>query len=226
MKRMMRFQQYTMAVVAGLCVLTSCQRDYNDPGTEYAPNMYVSIPYEPLTQVEENKLTPDGANVLPPVPGTISRRNYSTKYVDEYGNEYDLGLMVYRTHPDSIEVAEKTLKNPLPATKQVIAEGKVLYERFCQPCHGAKGQGDGLVGEKYKGVANIAANKFNDGHIFHVITHGKGRMWPHASQLNPLERWKIVHYVHVLSGDLPESGIVPGQEESANGQSSDVAMAN
>ena len=38
----------------------------------------------------------------------------------------------------------------------------------------------------------------NDGHIFHVITYGKGRMWPHASQVNPEERWKIVHYVHRL----------------------------
>ena len=34
-----------------------------------------------------------------------------------------------------------------------------------------------------------------EGHIFHVITHGKGRMWSHKGQLDPEQRWKIVHYV-------------------------------
>jgi len=34
--------------------------------------------------------------------------------------------------------------------------------------------------------------------IFHVITHGKGRMWAHGSQVTPEERWKIAHYIHKL----------------------------
>jgi len=38
----------------------------------------------------------------------------------------------------------------------------------------------------------------NDGHIYHVITHGKGRMWPHGSQISSENRWKIVLYVHEL----------------------------
>jgi len=76
-----------------------------------------------------------------------------------------------------------------------------LYERNCQHCHGEKGAGDGPVGKVYKGVPNYASDAYknmNDGHIYHVITFGKGRMWSHASQVNPEERWKIVHYVHRL----------------------------
>ena len=48
--------------------------------------------------------------------------------------------------------------------------------------------------------ANVFYNlkNLNDGHIYHVITYGIRRMWPHASQVNPEERWKIVHYVHRL----------------------------
>ena len=34
--------------------------------------------------------------------------------------------------------------------------------------------------------------------FFHVITHGKGRMYPHGSQVNPEERWKIAMYVATL----------------------------
>ena len=39
------------------------------------------------------------------------------------------------------------------------------------------------------------------GHIFNVITNGKGRMMPHGTQVNPEERWKIALYVkNVLQG--------------------------
>ena len=37
-----------------------------------------------------------------------------------------------------------------------------------------------------------------EGHIFHVITKGKGRMYSHASQIPVEDRWKIVRYVQTL----------------------------
>jgi hypothetical protein len=37
-----------------------------------------------------------------------------------------------------------------------------------------------------------------EGHIWHTITFGRNRMWPHASQINPDDRWKIVLYVQTL----------------------------
>ena len=54
---------------------------------------------------------------------------------------------------------------------------------------------------KFPGVAKLNAGqvaKKAEGHIFHVITHGKGKMGAHASQLSPDERWKIVHHVMSL----------------------------
>ena len=203
-------------IVAG-SLFTSCSKDPNDTGLEYAPNMYHSNAYEPLSQIdgEENKINPYGMNMRAPAPKTVSRRNYKTTYVSESGEEIDLGLMVYNTHRDSIEWAEKNLVNPLPLNKNTIAEGKVLYERFCASCHGADGKGQGKVGVVYQGVANLGGGqiaKYNGGHIFHVITHGKGRMWAHASQMNALERWKIVQYVHVLQGQIDEEGKKPNAE--------------
>ena len=109
--------------------------------------------------------------------------------------------MVYNIPQDSISIAERTLTNPVPVNEKTLADGKVLYERYCQHCHGENGEGNGSVGQVYKGVPNYKADAYlnmNDGHIFHVITHGKGRMWPHGSQLNPEERWKVVNYVRQL----------------------------
>ncbi|HLU88531.1 MAG TPA: cytochrome c, partial [Cyclobacteriaceae bacterium] len=63
---------------------------------------------------------------------------------------------------------------------------------------GSGGQGDGKVGAVLGGVANLTGGAYinlPEGHIFHVITHGKGRMQPHASLISIERRWKIVHYV-------------------------------
>ena len=176
-----------LLAVAGTA-LVSCSGAGDGRGTEYAPDMYTSPAVEPLRQTEANAFNfrEGGTNLRYPVAGTIAR-----------------GKMAYYTHfsKDSLAEAAAALKNPLPMTEQNLAEGKVLYMRFCQPCHGDTGKGDGLVGQKYKGVANFQAGNVkgaSQGHIFHVITHGKGRMYPHGSQVNPEERWKIALFVATL----------------------------
>ena len=165
-----------------------------------APNMYNSRAYEPLTQWRANTVNPDGKDMRSPVEGTVARANYKTSFVQDDSTVIN-DLMVYDLPKDSIQVAEVSLKNPIPWSEKAEEEGKVLYERNCQHCHGEKGAGDGPVGKVYKGVPNYASDAYknmNDGHIYHVITYGKNRMWAHASQVNPEERWKIVHYVHRL----------------------------
>jgi mono/diheme cytochrome c family protein len=194
--------KYTITLVSGLLVIAGCSRDPKNPGLEFAPNMYLSVGYEPFRQVEANPINPMGLNMRLPVAGTVSRANYDTKFGSSDSVKVD--LMVYNIPKDSIGIAERTLTNPVPLNEKSLAEGKVLYERYCQHCHGATGAGDGTVGKVYKGVPNYKADAYktmNDGHVFHVITNGKGRMWPHGSQVDPEERWKIVHYVHQLQKD-------------------------
>ena len=186
-------------VVMLLLITTSCSRDPNDPGKEYAPNMYLPVGYEPYKQEKPNPINPMGLTMRLPVEGTVARRNYKTTFGE--GDSANVDLMVYNIPADSISISERVLKNPIALNEQSLAEGKILYDRYCQHCHGATGAGDGKVGAMYKGVPNYASDAYknlNEGHIFHVITHGKARMWPHGSQINPEERWKIVHYVQKL----------------------------
>ncbi|TDB63672.1 c-type cytochrome [Arundinibacter roseus] len=201
----MNFQNkysYVLAFAFLATAITSCNRDPQSTGLEFAPNMYQSVGYEPFRQVDEHPLNPMGLNMRKPVDGTVSRRNYNTSFGS--GDSANVDIMVYNVPKDSISIAERTLTNPVPLNEKALAEGKVLYERYCQHCHGEGGAGDGLVGKAYKGVPNYKADAYlgmNGGHIFHVITHGKGRMWPHGSQLDPEERWKVVHYVQKLQKD-------------------------
>lgn len=193
-------------MLAGAVVISSCAAGPDDTGLEYAPQMYHSIPYEGLTQIQDkevgrwlsntnedghaefynsNPYNQYGMNMREPVAGTVKRSKY----------------LPNRIAPDDYESAAKLLVNPLDSTDAVIKDGKVLYETFCDHCHGAKGMGDGPVGKVYKGVTAYTSASVVDkpgGHLYHVITHGKGRMGAHGSQISEDDRWKIVRYVQVL----------------------------
>jgi mono/diheme cytochrome c family protein len=185
--------------LAGLLLTSGCAliADEKDPGWEYAPQMYVSDAYEPYSQINDHSINPQGKNMREPVAGTIARSGVG------YDN-MNISLMYnYPIHKDSLETAARVLKNPLESTTQNLAKGAYFYGVYCAPCHGSEGKGDGSVGQVYGGVPNYQASYIVNqpsGHIYHVITKGKGRMWAHGSQIRPEERWQIVMYVNKLRG--------------------------
>ena len=210
--RMIRNNWYQLFVILiSGTLMMSCASKGDFQGFEYAPQMYHSTPYEPLSQVTDksegewldsnpedehgefynsNPYNPYGMTMRKPVAGTV-KTNPNRRYVPE---------LPYRVEKDSLDAAA-LVKSPLADSEEALKQGKALYERFCEHCHGKKGLGDGLVGKVYKGVTayNSAAVKDKpEGHIFHVITHGKGRMGSHASQISVEDRWKIVKYVQTL----------------------------
>lgn len=188
-------------------VLVGCTAGVDNTGVEYAPQMYHSIPYEPLTQIQDeeagawldsnpedghgefynsNPINPYKMNMLLPVEGTIKRGEFIG------GNSID---------PLDYATAEEMLLSPYEGDESVVKEGKALYERFCIHCHGTKGLGDGKVGKVYLGITAYTSATVKDkkaGHIYWVITNGKGRMGAHDSQISVDDRWKIVSYVQTL----------------------------
>ncbi len=206
---------------AAAALLTSCGSGGDHQGTEYAPNMYHSVAYEPYSQITDkdagqwltsidyedghgehynsNPFNPFRMNMRMPPVNTVSRNKN--------------GYLPYRTPKDSLEMASRKLVSPLDTAqnKAILAEGKILYEIYCDHCHGAKGDGEGKVAmgvtidgvehSAYAGVANLKGDAFKEiteGHIFHVITMGKGLMQPHGSQVATEDRWKIARYVKAL----------------------------
>lgn len=205
----MRFLTGLVGVLSAAVLLASCSAGGDNQGLEYAPNMYHSVAYEPYTQITDedagrwltsidypdghaeffnsNKLNPFRMNMRETPANTVSRNKH--------------GWLPYRIGKDSLDFASRTLTNPLDSTAAVVADGKILYELYCDHCHGAKGAGDGKVADKYNGVPNYksdALKNMTEGHIFHVITHGKNLMWAHGSQISPEDRWKIAKYVKTL----------------------------
>ena len=194
--------------VAGALLLAGCKAGGDYQGLEYAPNMYHSVAYEPLTQITDegygvmvnsldngrgeyyntNKFNPFAMNMRLPALNTVRRTAN--------------GWLPYRGANDTtgLRLANKLI-NPLAESPALLDQGKLLYEINCKHCHGAKGAGDGKVADKYPGVANLTGDAIkgvSEGHIFHVITYGKGLMGAHGSQVSEEERWKIARYVKQL----------------------------
>jgi hypothetical protein len=195
------------AFIVLFAILSGCGAGGNNPGTEYAPNMYHAVPYEPLKQVTDdsegtivssredgigeyfssNTINPHNMNMRIPPANTVKRR--------------EDGALPYRIHRDSIELASRTSSNPFEPTEEVLRGGQVLYNIHCAPCHGGAGHGDGPVAERYMGVPLFNTGRvstLSEGHIYHVITHGLNRMAAYGPQIDVMDRWKIVHYVQQL----------------------------
>jgi mono/diheme cytochrome c family protein len=95
-----------------------------------------------------------------------------------------------------------TLRNPIPATAESVARGKVYYEYYCLMCHGETGAGNGPVGESYVPVpADLRSPKLRvmaDGQLFRAMLLGEGHEPVLAYTVLPEHRWYLVAYVRGL----------------------------
>lgn len=208
------------ALVAVTALLSSCNEIENGPGYEYMPDMYRSPaveayvdygmdPYhfgDSMAVAQRNTMS---ARI--PVAGTIPFSSDPSKA--QFNFPYGYSAADY-------ERAGAELKNPVTLTKENFEEGKIAYGKFCQPCHGDNGAGDGMVVSNGghpppPSYTSPQLKELPEGKIFHSITYGKNMMGPHAQQLNREERWKVVHYIQFLqTGKDPfAAAVTEGQPE-------------
>ncbi len=93
--------------------------------------------------------------------------------------------------------------NPLPVTPALLRQGREQFEIYCTPCHGALGDGNGIM--KKLGVMPAVANlhdkrivEMTDGEIFNTVTRGKGLMAAYGPTVAIEDRWAIIAYVRAL----------------------------
>ncbi len=124
----------------------------------------------------------NGASVLMPPEHTVAR-----------------GHKPYRM--ESAEAAGAQLQNPLPKNLEVVQRGQAVYNNYCLTCHGPRGYGDGPVVNPFPIPKSLQSENmllWKDGHLFHIITKGQGVMPSYAQQIQPEDRWAVIHYLRVL----------------------------
>lgn len=196
----------TLTALAAIGLLAACGKsDPNSPGVEYMPDMYrspaveayVDYGQDPYYHTEEKaREQRDRPSARKPVPGTVAFSYDVAKA--QFNMAYP-----YPNTPEGYEAAGLNLKSPIPMTEATVAQGKVHYEKFCQHCHGATGQGDGPVvaNGNYPAPGSYTGplKDLPEGKIFHSLQYGKNvAMGSHASQLSKEERWHVTHYVQFL----------------------------
>jgi mono/diheme cytochrome c family protein len=209
------------ALLTLLSAANGCERQMAD--------MYDQPKLRPLA---ESPVWPDGRAARPLPPNTVV---YSGgPFSDPTSGRQDilpLPLDVPAAQPlDTRGVPERAtdaasgrlapLQNPLPVTMELLQRGRERFDIFCAPCHGYDGNGDGMVVRrgfpKPPSYHTSGLRQAPDSHLFEVITHGYGAMYPYAERVTPDDRWAIVAYIRALqlSRNAPLDA-VPAAERDA-----------
>jgi mono/diheme cytochrome c family protein len=102
----------------------------------------------------------------------------------------------------------RNMRNPLPATNEVLNQGAQLYQTYCAACHGKQGYGDGPAGKQLSPPpANLShfmrmRMMARDNYLIWAISEG-GKQFNTAmpgfsETLSEQDRWKIVHFLRTL----------------------------
>lgn len=209
--------------------ISSCgwKAGVNNPGIEYAPDMYYSKGYEPMTQFSDTnkyRYNPYFMSMREPVKGTVAVGQLDYPYA-------------YDNTPDGYEAAGAGLSMKISLSEKDQVEGERLFGIYCAVCHGIKGGNDGSVSSKQSALKPSWAN-YQDkyikelpiGKIYHVITYGKNNMGSYAYALTPKERWSVATYVKRLSmmdslGNVPAIKAIGASEAPATAAVVDSSMS-
>ncbi len=128
-------------------------------------------------------------------------------YPQEQAYDTPAGTVPVNPEPPALQhmVASEQLKNPVAMTKESLARGKVVYETFCTPCHGASGKGDGLVAPKFVPPPPLdgpAIKGRTDGYLYATVRLGSlSTLMPaYGYRMTEQQRWDVVNYVRSLQG--------------------------
>jgi len=96
-------------------------------------------------------------------------------------------------------------ENPVEADADSLARGELLFSVNCSHCHGAAGEGNGLIANflENKKPADLTSDLIqekSDGSIFLTISNGVPGSMPALNEnLTVRERWDVVNYIRTLA---------------------------
>jgi mono/diheme cytochrome c family protein len=98
------------------------------------------------------------------------------------------------------------IKNPVKATPESIAAGKVAYGKYCKFCHNEDATGNGPLAPKDTHPPNLVDATWDhgstDGEIFTNIKDGIGPkfdMKPMKAKMMDTDIWNVVNYLHSIA---------------------------
>ena len=94
------------------------------------------------------------------------------------------------------------VSNPRPVDAELLERGQERYAIYCSPCHGAIGDGNGMIVQRgYRRPPSLFEPRLidaADGYLYDVIANGYGVMPAYRAQVALPDRWAIVAYLRAL----------------------------
>ncbi|HEX8409401.1 MAG TPA: c-type cytochrome [Thermoanaerobaculia bacterium] len=99
----------------------------------------------------------------------------------------------------------RDMKNPVPLTPQIIAEGRAHFADHCAGCHGNDGKGGGMGKQMYPKAPDMtlaATQSLSDGELFSIIENGVRLTGMPGFGSGTAESahgsWSLVHFIRHL----------------------------
>ena len=169
-----------------LIILGGCRGSLKEnPPIHINPNMDAMERFEAQ---EANPFFEDGRAMRPPVSGTVARGMLREDV------EFHTGRTADGRYVDVMPVAY---------TVEFGRRGQERYDIYCTVCHGAAGDGQGILMTGGYGFISVGYHtdrlrSIEDGYLYEVITQGVRSMPGYAQQIPVADRWAIVAYVRAL----------------------------
>lgn len=113
-----------------------------------------------------------------------------------------------------VPTSARDLRNPLPATAEVLAEGRAHFADHCASCHANDGGGDTPLGRglypRAPDMRRTATQQLTDGELFWIIENGVRftgmPAWGEPGRES--ESWELVHFIRRLPGLTAEEKLL------------------
>ncbi len=106
----------------------------------------------------------------------------------------------------AVPKAQREMKNPVPATEEVLAEARHHFADHCAYCHANDGSGSTLIGKNFyprtPDLSKSETQSLSDGELFYIIHNGirfTGMpAWGKGRPEQDLDSWNLVHFIRHL----------------------------
>ena len=109
----------------------------------------------------------------------------------------------------AIPMAARRLRNPLPVSAAVLAEGRDHFADHCATCHANDGSGNTEIGPalypKAPDMRGPGTQELSDGELFYIIKNGVRMtgMPAWGGDGDDFDNWKLVHFIRHLPKITP-----------------------
>lgn len=194
-----------MVLAAALAVgsLAGCREQSSEiPPVLLERNMYDQERYNPESY---SQFFTDHRTMRTPVEGTVAR--------DRYEDDPEIATGLLADKSGYVLAVPQTFVQRSGGMEKLLARGQERFNIYCAPCHGATGDGKGMVVCKRDKVtdpcqsrgfaplptyADPRLRQMPDGQLFATISHGVRTMPAYGPQVPVADRWAIVSYVRAL----------------------------